>query len=240
MFALLGGAAIAAVVVVNRMETGRWEVPDGEAFVRVVKMQPRGPSRTIFLEKNAIVLSPGIDDATRGVSSVVASSRNTPANLPGWKGSKAGWTQLVGCVRKLFAPFDVVVTDERPTHDDFVLVAVGGKPADLGRKEKTTSGLAPFNGDVIPRAVVFAFAAAVGNDARVTCETIGMEVAHAYGLDHGYDCRDVMTYLRSCGPKTFLDKDIRCGEHKKRNCEGGLPTQNSYRRLLDVLGPARR
>ena len=77
-------------------------------------------------------------------------------------------------------------------------------------------GLAPFNGDVIARPVVFAFAAQLGNSVTQVCETIGMEVAHAYGLDHGYLCSDVMTYLRPCGPKKFVDKDVRCGEGKAR------------------------
>ena len=63
-----------------------------------------------------------------------------------------------------------------------------------------------------------------------------MEVAHAYGLDHGYSCNDVMTDLPRCRARTFTDQDVRCGETKRRNCEGGEPTQNSYRRLLQVLG----
>jgi hypothetical protein len=92
---------------------------------------------------------------------------------------------------------------------------------------------------VIPRAVVFAFAAGVNHNVRTICETIGMEVAHAYGLDHAYLCKDVMTYLPDCGTRSFVDKDAPCGEKKKRACHGGAPTQNSYRRLLEELGPAR-
>ena len=64
--------------------------------------------------------------------------------------------------------------------------------------------------------------------------------AHAYGLDHGYLCKDTMTYLSGCGNKSFVDKDVRCGEKKARDCADGKPTQNSYRRLLSVLGPAKR
>jgi len=64
---------------------------------------------------------------------------------------------------------------------------------------------------VIARPIVFAFSAQLGNRVRDVCETIGMEVAHAYGLDHGYLCSDVMTYLQPCGAKRFVDKDIRCG-----------------------------
>jgi hypothetical protein len=138
---------------------------------------------------------------------------------------------------KMFSPFDVVITDERPHDDKFLMVVIGGKPGDIGITDgHHVSGLAPFNGNVIPRAVVFGFSATVDNDPRAVCETIAMEVAHAYGLDHEYLCKDVMTYLRGCGQKTFVDADAPCGEAKKRNCEGGAATQNSYRRLIDVLG----
>jgi hypothetical protein len=227
---------IAGVAIVMRVETGEWSMPDPGDVVRVVTGKARGPSRTIFLERRAIELRPGVDDSSEGVSSVLASGRNQPTRVPGWKGSDAAWGRLVACVRDLFAPFDVVVTDDRPGHDDFVLVAVGGRAADLGIKSRHVGGLAPFNGDVIPEPVVFAFSSALGNNVRAVCETIGMEVAHAYGLDHEYECKDVMTYLRGCGAKRFVDKDVPCGEKKRRACEGGAPTQNSYRQLAAVLG----
>jgi hypothetical protein len=245
LFAALAGAFAAIVVfagvaIINRIETGRWKMPDAGDFVRIVKGRPRAASKTIFLDRRALELRPGIDDAPRGVSSVLASTSGKPAKLPGWKGSNAGWTKLVACVRDLFHPFDVVVTDERPAHEDFVLVAVGGKPADIGVKDKRIGGLAPFNGEVIAVPVVFAFSAALNHETRAICETIGMEVAHAYGLDHGYECKDVMTYLTGCGAKKFVDKDVRCGEKKARDCEGGKPTQNSFRHLITVLGPRNR
>ncbi len=227
---------ISGITIINRLETGKWEVPDTDDFVRIVKRAERAPSRTIFLERRAIELRPGIDDAPAGISSVLASTRNTPTKLPGWKGSEASWKKVVTCVRDLFAPFDVVVTDQRPTNADFVLVAVGGRPGDIGVKDRRIGGLAPFNGEVIPRPVVYAFSTALSNDVRAICETIGMEVAHAYGLDHGYECKDIMTYLAGCGAKRFVDKDVRCGEKKRRDCEGGKPTQNSFRHLVEVLG----
>ena len=139
-------------------------------------------------------------------------------------------------MKDLFSPFDVVVTDQQPTHRDYVLVVVGGRPSDIAMKSKHVGGLAPFNGQVIPRPVVFAFSAQLNHNVRAICETIGMEVAHAYGLDHGYLCKDVMTYLTGCGAKTFVDKDVPCGEKTKRTCEGGAPTQNSYQWLMRVLG----
>jgi len=231
---------VAGVTIINRIETGRWEMPDSGDFVRIVKGRPRQASKTIFLDRQPIELLPGIDDAPRGVSSVLASSSGKPAKLGGWKGTNANWSKLVACVREMFAPFDVQVTDERPLHEDFVLVAVGGKPADIGIKDKRIGGLAPFNGDVIPIPVVFAFSTALNNDVRAICETIAMEVAHAYGLDHGFECKDVMTYLTGCGAKKFVDKAVRCGEKTARNCEGGAATQNSHRHLINVLGSRSR
>ena len=250
----LAGAGV-GIVLVTRVQTGEWRAPEVEDFERIISRSPPQPARTIFLERHAIELRPGEDDAPRGVSSVLASVRakaagaktgttakppadpGRAAKLPGWKGTDKAWREVVSCVAGLFAPFDVAVTDQAPTgSDDYMLVAVGGRPGDLGVTDRRVAGLAPFNGGVIARPIVFAFSTQLGNNARAVCEAIGMEAAHAYGLDHGYLCSDVMTYLPACGPKRFVDRAIRCGEAKARDCEGGKPTQNSYRMLLQVLG----
>ncbi len=228
---------VAAVVVSVRVETGEWRAPTREDFVRIARRLDNKPSKTIFLERRAVDLRPGDDYAASGISSVVANAANKPVRTRGFSGSDAKWKSIVTCVKKMFAPFDVTVTDERPKGDNFMMAVVGGKPADIGVNDgHHVSGLAPFNGNVIPRAVVFGFSATVDNDPRAVCETIAMEVAHAYGLDHAYLCKDVMTYLRGCGAKRFVDQDAPCGESKKRKCEGGAPTQNSYRQLVEVLG----
>ena len=252
--------AVLGLVIVTRLETGEWKVPDQGAIERIVKIAPKQPARTIFLERRPVEMRPGTDDSSKGVSSVLASVRAKaakaappakagtvakapadplrPVKLSGWKGTDKGWQQVVSCVAKLFEPFNVTITDKPPVDtDNIVLVAVGGRPGDLGVSDRRVGGLAPFHGGVIARPVVFAFATQLGNDVRTVCETIGMEVAHAYGLDHGYLCSDVMTYLKPCGTKKFVDKDVQCGELKARSCEGGEPTQNSYKRLLQVLGP---
>ena len=227
---------IAAVAVEIRVNSGKWRVPATKDFVRIAHRLEHKPSRTIFLQRHPVDLRPGDDDAAAGLSSIVASGINKPVKTRGWSGGDARWKQLVACVGKQFAAFSVTVTDERPATDDFIMVAVGGKPSDVGIKEKDVAGLSPFNGAVIPRSVVFAFAGATGNDVETTCETIAMEVGHSYGLDHEYLCKDVMTYLRGCGAKRFVDETAPCGEAKKRACETGGTTQNSYRHLISVLG----
>jgi hypothetical protein len=66
-----------------------------------------------------------------------------------------------------------------------------------------------------------------------------MEVAHAYGLDHAMNCGEIMSYLRPCGRRRFLDEDLPCGEHDERKCDRSTEmTQNSYRRLMGLWGPA--
>jgi hypothetical protein len=235
---IVGG--IVAVAVSIRVESGKWRMPEKDDFVRIARRLDHRPSKTIFLQRNSVDLTPGEDDAAKGISSVLANSGNAAAKSKAWSGGDKKWKSLVTCVQKLFSPFDVVVTDTRPSDENFLMVVVGGKPTDIGIKDSHhVAGLAPFHGGVIPRAVVFAFSATSNNDVQQVCETIGMEVAHAYGLDHEYLCKDVMTYLPSCGKKTFVDKDAPCGEGKKRACEGGAPTQNSYQRLLSVLGPTK-
>lgn len=232
---------IVAVTVSIRVETGEWRVPSRGDFVRIARRFDSGPSRTIYLERNSITLSPGEDDAAKGISSVLLNAGGKPVRSKAWSGGDKKWKSLVACVQTMFSPFDVVVTDQRPTDANFMMAVVGGKPTDLGIKDSHhVSGLAPFHGGVIPRAIVFAFSATSNNDMRATCETLAMEIAHAYGLDHEYLCKDVMTYLHDCGSKSFVDADAPCGESKKRTCEGGKPTQNSYRRLLEVLGPSRK
>lgn len=240
------GLAVALVLSI-RLETGRWAVPevsDVKALKsaaitvadRVLRREP-APTRVIYLERGAVTLTGGIDDAARGVSSVVAAGGHGRVTTRKFSGSNRRWRQIVGCVADRFKDFDVVVTDKKPDTGDYVLAVVGGRVGDIGVKSGHVGGLAPFSGRPIPRAVVFAFSAQLRNRARAVCETLAMEIAHAYGLDHGYHCPDVMTYLRGCGPKRFRDRDVACGEHKKRPCHGGAATQNSYRHLMRVLGP---
>jgi hypothetical protein len=235
--ALIAASVIAVVIISIRLDTGQWRVPEREDFVRIAHRLDNRPSKTIYLERNSIELRPGEDDASQGMSSVLASADAKPTKSKPWTGGDAKWKSLVGCVKKMFEPFDVEVTDVRPKESNFLMVVVGGTPDQIGIKNSHhVSGLAPFNGSVIPRAIVFGFSGTTKNDVQQTCETIAMEVAHAYGLDHEYLCKDVMTYLTGCGKKSFVDQDAPCGESKKRACEGGAATQNSYRRLGEVLG----
>lgn len=137
-----------------------------------------------------------------------------------------------------FERFNVVVTDVDPGAAQHVECVMGGSPQDIGMGAGV-GGVAPMFGDcsVVERAVVYVFTR-VFSSVQAECEVAAQEIAHALGLDHEYLCSDPMTYLSSCGPKTFQDVNAQCGEYSARECMCGGTTQNSVQELLTTLGAA--
>jgi hypothetical protein len=206
------------------------------------------PMRVIYLNREGATLTGGDDDSAHDVSSIVHSTGKASVHIPAFQGSPQTWTAITECIRSKFAPFDVSVVEERPTRGRYIMAVLGGTPEDLGpvteghageahEHEHDILGLAPFNGHLIPDAVVLIFAHRMHERVVTTCETAGMEIAHAYGLDHERNCKDLMTYMPPCGPRIFVNAAARCGEEKDRACEGGAETQSSYAKLFAALGP---
>lgn len=197
------------------------------------------PTKQVYLNREGARLRGGGDDATSNRASLAGSSADRQIVVPAFRGSYYRWTQVLKCVRKAFAPFDVEILDQRPVDQNYVMVMLGGRPRLLNRKGTAhlkATGLAPFNGLPIQNAVAIIFTRKIGPSVRRLCETVAHEIGHVYGLDHSYDCRDFMTYLPYCATRRFLNKAVPCGERKKRACQGGKPTQNSYAELARVLG----
>lgn len=247
-----GGAALAVavgLVAYQRIapagtDTGETLQLPGDLHVSLPHLAS-DPMRVIYLNREGATLTGGDDDSAHDVSSIVRSTGKASVHIPAFQGSPQTWSALAGCIRGKFAPFDVSVVDERPTRGRYIMAVVGGTPEDLGPVTEGRGdvhahdilGLAPFNGDLVPDAVVLIFAHRTNERVVTTCETAGMEIAHAYGLDHERNCKDLMTYMPPCGTRIFLNANARCGEEKDRACEGGAETQNSYAKLLTALGP---
>lgn len=226
------GALEAVEPVINRVQ-----VPVRESFGRPRVMQ------TIYLNREGATLTGGPDDSQLNNSSIVAHAGLQQADIPAFAGSPARWRAIVKCIAGKFEPFDVRVVDRRPVGEDYIMAMLGGTIAVLGdygkQKHHHALGLSPYNGKAIEDAVVLVFTRTAKENTRKVCETAGMEIGHAYGLDHARGCRDLMTYMKPCGSKRFLDRDLACGEHKARPCAGGAgATQNSHRHLMGLLGPS--
>jgi hypothetical protein len=229
-------ATVGTLVIVKRMRTGDWGVPTRGDYVWVKSQMKRGkqPPRVVYLNSNPTTLSKGTEASYENSSGII---KVQSAKLPGFKGKKAAWRSIVKCVTKMFDPYDITITEQRPNGPGYIMAMVGGRPKDIGLQDgHHVGGLAPFNGDIIRDATVFAFSKELGNRPQAVCETLAMEIAHAYGLDHSFLCKDVMTYRTGCGKKSFVDKDAPCGEHEARECADGKPTQNSHRQLVQLLG----
>ena len=194
-------------------------------------------SRTVYLNKNGVTLTPGVNDARLNRSTVVTQQ----VAIPAWNVSATTWNATVSCMREVFAPFNITITETDPGDVPHIEAVFGGTPTQLGLAS-TLAGVSPFTTDcaVIENSMVFTFTGAIPADSRLACEVMAQEVAHSYGLDHTLLAADLMTYLPHDGRRWFQNQNAMCGEDKARPC--GLngstcrQTQNSVALLTERVG----
>jgi hypothetical protein len=197
----------------------------------------RAESRTIYLNHGGVVLRPGDNDSSTDTSSVVTE----PTAITSWDVDDATWQATVDCMREIYAPFDVVVTDQDPGAVPHIEAVFGGHPSDVGLPDNV-AGVSPFTSDcaVIEHSIVFTFTDVLDDDPRLMCEVMAQEIAHSYGLDHEMLPEDPMTYLEYAGERTFQNEMANCGEFGQRMCGivGSVcrERQNSYALLTERLG----
>ncbi|HUS30304.1 MAG TPA: hypothetical protein VMZ53_17470 [Kofleriaceae bacterium] len=197
----------------------------------------RVESRTIYLNPYGVVLTPGDNDSRTDASSIVTS----PTVINGWDIDVDTWNETVDCMREIYAPFDVTITDEDPGNVPHIEAVFGGSPTDVGLPDNV-AGVSPFTTDcaVIENSIVFTFTDVIPDDARTACEIMAQEVAHSFGLDHEMLASDPMTYLPYYGERTFQNEMASCGEFGDRMCgiNGNVCRyqQNSVKLLGQRLG----
>lgn len=190
---------------------------------------------TVYLNGGGQRVQAGYEDSTANRSSIVWSSGRSAIDVPAYSGGSSRWRSMVSCVQDHFRGYDVAITDERPGSGTYIMMMVGGRSSMLGYPD-SVGGVAPYTGGIVDEAIGYVFSASMGNDARSVCETTSHEIGHTLGLDHTYECTDLMSYLHGCGDKSFQDRSMRCGEWDDRDCSSGERRQNSHQHLARTVG----
>ncbi len=158
----------------------------------------------------------------------------SPVTLPEFTRGDAVWDQVVECVQHVYAPYNVVVTDQEPAPtSQYHMAIVAGTGSQINRPQAGGVGL----GACSPQDNAISFTFDIwGSNPDLICGVIAQETAHTFGLDHELNCASPMTYLDFCGRTFFRDVNLECGEFSARDCRCSGPAQNSHRWLLGKLG----
>jgi hypothetical protein len=205
-------------------------------------------AHTLFLAFDGATIDPAdVGDARYNRSDIVSwRARIDPFDPSVFGGNPAfAEADIVAQVAVLVAPYDLRVVASRPVDDDrYVMVVVGGMPADIGAPD-TTRGFAPLDClDANPHDVVFVFAAALGADfvgtdpaeaRQALAAVVAQESAHSYGLVHTDNTEDLMYPYVLYPPQ---EQRFRSGAVLGISCSSAQ-FQDSDGRLREVLGPRR-
>lgn len=216
-----------------------------------VELEPRGTYRVtppeLFAEGGPTIAKLIFVNRCEGGCTIFPGSNNSRANtssiadetstLTQFSHSQQVWDDTIACIREVYAPYDVEVVTDDPGdlfHHEAILA---GTPQELGLSG-AVGGIAPLASDCSPQNNVISFSFSNSSPANWVdlCWTVAQESAHAFGLDHAFDCSDPMTYLPNCGQKFFRDKNLPCGEFEQRPCQCTGNTQNSHKKLHGIFG----
>jgi hypothetical protein len=176
------------------------------------------------------------DDAPTTTSQIGAATPYPPFRWPTVTTGAVTRAELIGRiarrVHEVFLPYDVLITLSRPAAGPYTMVMIGGRPRDIG-VDLEVAGLAFMDcTDAQPSNLVFAFAEALRGNEQGLVATIAQEAAHAFGLEHTDRPEDLMHPMVDPRQTRFLDQEMPLlGD---RAC--GRTTQNSHRRLLELVG----
>lgn len=156
--------------------------------------------------------------------------------LPPFAGDAAKRQAVLASIRDDWSAYAIEIVDVRPDGDDWSMAVVTSTHP-LGESVTGAAVLDCADARGVGE-IVFAFADA-GDDAIAIGATVSQELAHAYGLEHTDDPRDLVYPLATGGDAAFLDECVALVEGAACDhapwCADG---QNAHAELLDRLGPA--
>jgi len=195
------------------------------------------PFQVLFFDHNGGTYTPGPNDSSNNTSAILSEEKTVAPHQP----PTGHWDATMECLRTVWAPYNVLVTDQDPgasPHMEIVVTTTSSM--DLIGSNAGTS-ISPFSCDVVEGGISFVFAKAAGEtDPIAVCEAASFSSSKMMGLDNVLGCPDVNTWMSCAGQtRVFTDMDLPCGEFEARdcNCSSGT-TQNSHQVLLDTAGAA--
>ena len=273
-----GAVVLRALLLLLLLVPALASAEPGPAVLLNDRVQPRAEpavvAKVLYLNRCAggcTVHGAATDDATTQTSSLPCNGGATCGNggcsCPGFgsgtfavheftndagqagSAADADWAAVVQCVKEVYSPYGVQITDQLPTNGiSYNEAIVAGVPEDIGYTSSQVGGIAHVSPDCSPQNDImsFSFANLYHGQQRVNtiCYVAAQETAHSYGLDHEYvfldgtsACKDPMSYRGDCGGQRFFrNAPAKCGEFAPRTCNCG-GTQNSHLRILAAAGP---
>jgi MYXO-CTERM domain-containing protein len=211
-------------------------------------------SHTIYVHRCAGPDCTVVQGATNSTTRPAHSSLGHGVLSPFSQGDES-WATVMDCMREVYAPFNVLITDTDPGSLPHFEIMVGGTPQEIGLPVGV-GGVSPFSCmPYIPNTVVFVFDV-WGNDPEELCATAAQEVAHSFTLDHTIEPSDPMTYFAYKGRRHYVTAQVQCGSDCDGNhrsplgascsgmdnqehacaCGSGMQTQNEVQVISSLFG----
>jgi hypothetical protein len=222
--------------------------------VAPLSVTARANSNVIYLNRCAVTGCEIVQGTTNSTSEPVRSSLGHGVLSP-FSRSDEVWNSVVSCVKDVFSPFNVEITETDPGAQPHFEIIIAGTPQEIGLLSGV-GGVSPFScAPYIPNSVVFVFDV-WGDNVEEICATAAQELAHSFALDHAIDPSDPMTYFPYTGRRYFKNEQIQCGSDCDSNgrsplgtactgpdlqwhacaCGNGAQTQNSHQLISALFG----
>ncbi|MDQ3364797.1 MAG: Ig-like domain-containing protein [Myxococcota bacterium] len=187
------------------------------------------------------------NDARTRSSTIPNGAQGDTFTLSAFRHSDTVWNDLMQCLREVYSPYNVLITDEQPAagiaYNENIVAGVSQEI------NYNAGGVAPVTSDCSPYSYVisYTFANGYGPNPLTLCYVAAQETGHAFGMaDHSWSfisdgrsaCSDPMSYREDClsnGQRFFRNEAATCGDFSQEpcNCSG----MNSHAKLIAALGP---